>query len=61
MAKWVKVSDELPPTGQTVLTRILDSFGSRNETELIFDRMWWLKDRSMYVYYNPTHWLKEEE
>jgi hypothetical protein len=35
MAKWIKASDELPPTGKVVLTRLLDSFGSRNEDFVI--------------------------
>lgn len=31
----------------------------RNEQKLIRDRnLWFFPDRSMYVYYTPTHWRR---
>ena len=57
MGQWVKISDEHPPVGRVLNTKISDESGDRNEQELIFkDNLWWLPDMSMYVYYRPTHW-----
>lgn len=57
MAKWVDCKDRLPPTGETVLTKIDDASGVRNEQPLKrLSKLWFLPDGSMYVYYQPTHW-----
>lgn len=54
---WISCRDRLPPDNQVVLTKIDDRLGVRNEQELLRHRnLWWLKDKSMYVYYSPTHW-----
>lgn len=54
---WISVSSRKPPAGIKVLTKIEDYRGTRNVQEMIYERnLWWLKDRSMYVYYEPTHW-----
>ena len=45
----------LPPEGSTVLTKIDDANGVRNEQVMKFDKnLWFIGD--MYVYYSPTHW-----
>ena len=46
------------PEGVEVETKIDDDeYGVRNVTALIHERnLWWFPDRSMYVYYTPTHW-----
>jgi hypothetical protein len=32
-----------------------------HETRLVYERpLWWLPDRSMYVYYQPVMWAEEE-
>lgn len=59
--KWVRCDACPPPRGMVVLTKIDDEKGCRNEQELMLDnkpgsRLWFLPDRSMYVYYEPTHW-----
>jgi hypothetical protein len=42
------------PEGVEVMTKI---DGSGNEGRLVRQgRLWFLPDRSMYVYYTPTHW-----
>lgn len=47
------------PEGEIVMTRIDDGRGVRNEQPLIRQgRLWFVTDRSMYVYYTPTHWGK---
>lgn len=58
MTAWRAITDEYPPRGETVDTCIMDTNGSRrNEQALVFERnLWWFPDRSMYVYYAPTHW-----
>lgn len=59
MAEWTKVSDALPTPGVPVETKIDDTNGIRNEQMLMqtgSNRLWWLPDGSMYVYYTPTHW-----
>lgn len=54
---WIATSEQLPPENQIVDTKIDDEKGLRNECQLIFSRnLWWLPDKSMYVYYSPTHW-----
>jgi hypothetical protein len=48
---------ETAPDGETVLTKISDDDGERNEQRLVRrGNLWWLPDGSMYVYYRPTHW-----
>ena len=58
MHDWVRVDEDLPPDGKTVLTKIDDENGERNLALLKFQHnLWWFPDMSMYVYYSPTHWL----
>lgn len=57
MGKWNKVSEVLPPENTVVETKIDDEKGVRNEQKLIRNgNLWFLPDKSMYVYYMPTHW-----
>jgi len=57
---WISVSEQLPPEGQAVLTKIDDGKSSRNEQELKRLRgLWFFPDDSMYVYYTPTHWTPD--
>lgn len=57
IARWIPTAEQLPPENQIVDTKIDDEKGLRNEYQLIFSRnLWWLPDKSMYVYYSPTHW-----
>lgn len=54
---WIKFSDQLPPEGEIVMTKIDDKDGIRNEQRLIRKgNLMWFTDMSMYVYYAPTHW-----
>jgi hypothetical protein len=54
---WIKCLDRLPPEGVSVLTKIDDADGERNEQRLKRRKnLWWFPDESMYVYYTPTHW-----
>ncbi len=55
---------ETAPLGVIVNTKIDDQNGCRNEEPLIAVRrdpacrtMWFFPDMSMYVYYEPTHWM----
>lgn len=58
---WIKCSDSLPADGDVVRTKIDDANGCRNESLLKRQgRLWFFPDGSMYVYYTPTHWAKEE-
>jgi hypothetical protein len=55
--QWKRCEHITPPQGILLWTKIEDKDGTRNKEVLIFDRgLWWMKDRSMYVYYTPTHW-----
>ncbi len=57
MADWIEVEAQKPPENQIVQTKIDDEKGVRNEAKLIYSNgLWWLSDKSMYVYYTPTHW-----
>ncbi len=59
---WTKCADELPPRGVIVDTKCDDEHGVRNVQTLLLDYgMWWFPDRSMYVYYRPTHWRLIDE
>ena len=63
MADWTSLQDMLPPLGVVVDTKIDDGLGARNEQPLKQtqgNRLWWLADGSMYVYYTPTHWRHQE-
>ena len=52
-APWTPVADALPPSGQVVQVRTPGG----DVRSLIFEvTLWWLPDRSMYVYFTPTHW-----
>jgi len=54
---WISISEQMPPENQIVDTKIDDKNGIRNETQLVFYKnLWWFPDKSMYVYYSPTHW-----
>lgn len=54
---WKETSEELPENGVVVETKIDDENGLRNHSRLFRDnRLWYVADGSMYVYYTPTHW-----
>ncbi len=54
---WIEVKVKKPPENQVVQTKIDDGDGVRNVQDLIYSRnLWWFPDKSMYVYYTPTHW-----
>lgn len=58
---WTPLTDELPPEGVIVWTKIDDIKGPRNEQRLMRQgRLWYFPDGSMYVYYTPTHWREED-
>lgn len=43
----IEVETKIDPPGQH----------ARNVQNLVYERnLWWFPDRSMYVYYTPTHW-----
>jgi len=55
------IDHDPPPLNKVINTMIADAKGVRNQQKLIFDgRLWWLCDKSMYVYYKPTHWAPAE-
>lgn len=57
MSKWQSTTQTLPAEGQVVMTAIIDENGERNTQKLKrYERLWYLEDGSMYVYYTPTHW-----
>lgn len=57
ITQYTPCKSELPPEHQPVLTAICDAKGIRNEQVLVRNgRLWFLRDLSMYVYYEPTHW-----
>ena len=57
MGEWIAVNQRLPADRLPVNTKIHDAKGSRNEQELVRQgNLWFFPDRSMYVYYSPTHW-----
>ena len=61
MSKWISVTKKLPPDGDEVNTKIDDGISSRNEQSLVRQgKLWFFPDRSMYVYYTPTHWLQSD-
>ena len=54
---WTPTEEKMPPEGLLVLTKTEDRNGCRNKQKLLRDgRLWFVEDRSMYVYYTPTHW-----
>lgn len=57
---WIPTSQEQPPQGIVVMTKIDDASGSRNVQCLKRDgRLYFTHDGKMYVYYTPTHWIRE--
>lgn len=60
--EWIRCEDELPPTGELVMTKVVAEGESYRERKLIREQrspevmsMWFL-DHGLYVYYEPTHW-----
>lgn len=56
MSEWTRTST--PPTeDKVVMTKIDNAQGCRNEQALMRQgNLWFSPDKSMYVYYTPTHW-----
>ena len=53
---WQPISNA--PENVEVRTKIDDGRGCRNVNTLTrHGCLWWLPDGSMYVYYQPTHWM----
>jgi len=60
MSDWQTIATA--PDGEVVLTKIDDEHGVRNETTLVRQGcFWFFPDKSMYVYYIPTHWKPLEK
>ena len=63
LGEWQDISTA--PEGVPVLTKIHDALGERNVQVLVKRTripgetrpLFWFEDGSMYVYYNPTHWM----
>lgn len=54
---WQLTNQILPKNGIVVETKIDDDRGIRNVQKLKRqEKLWFLPDGSMYVYYSPTHW-----
>ena len=57
---WNTTETVTAPFGEVVMTKIHDDDGERNVAKLLrvygYDNLWFLPDKSMYVYYTPTHW-----
>ena len=55
---WISVEDSLPDDGLEVMTIIDNDAGQRNEQTLVrYGNLWFVDtEKSMYVYYRPTHW-----
>ena len=51
--EWIHIKNRLPPEN-TILETI--SEGGEKAELILADGLWWLKDRSMYVYYVPRFW-----
>lgn len=50
---WTPISDGRPPEG--VLVDVITETG--DERQLIYaSNLWWVPDRSMYVYFTPVFW-----
>lgn len=55
MSEWHPIATA--PEDKLVMTKIDDYLGCRNEQPLMCVlNLWWTHDKSMYVYYRPTHW-----
>lgn len=62
--EWISVLEQLPPHGEVVMTKIDRGGLVTNEQKLVrINRLFFFEDRSMYVYYTPTHWqpLRQEQ
>jgi hypothetical protein len=52
VAEWTYTTDKLPPEG-----RVVTVLNGNIEQTLVFERgLWWVPDRSMYVYFTPKLW-----
>lgn len=52
---WYRVDEKTPPEGEIV--KIITENGM--ETELLYEKgLWFVPDRSMYVYYTPLFWKR---
>lgn len=54
---WISLETMLPPHGKVVMTKVDHGGVVTNLQELKRqNRLYFLPDGSMYVYYTPTHW-----
>lgn len=59
MTTWHTI--ETAPSDEVVITKIDDEHGERNVQKLKRQgNLWWFPDMTMYVYYTPTHWKRDE-
>jgi len=57
MGDWLPITAELPQDKIEVETKIDSGMVERNVAKLVRQgRLWFFPDKSMYVYYQPTHW-----
>lgn len=53
--EWISVKEKLPENG--VIVQVLNGRGRVVTNLKRQNRLWFLPDGSMYVYYEPTHWM----
>ena len=56
--QWNLTASALPPVGVKVRTM---SEGGIEQTMIYDNNLWWLPDKSMYVYYTPQFWKPLDE
>lgn len=57
MSKWTPIRHGVPEDGAEV--EVISPSG--DQRRLVYDRgLWWLPDRSMYVYFIPAYWRLSE-
>ncbi len=62
MNVWTSFRFKKPPENILIDTKIDDQHGVRNEQQLIrIGNLYFLEDRSIYVFYTPTHWKHIEK
>lgn len=53
---WLQVSNCQPPQDIVIET---NTEAGQQQDLVLKDRLWWLSDMSMYVYYQPTMWRRK--
>lgn len=61
MSNRIEINSQRPPEGEIIETcKIFNGKEEMKQDLILQGSLFWLKDKSIYIYYTPTHWRPKQ-